>query len=279
MFFNDHTGACETKCDDGFKLNVLGVCVECEVLTEDGICMTLADFWEEEICQKENFANNDCIQDVWNTMKDNNVGFETLTNFLGNSPKALLCLDIQDLGNTINGNTAPSGTISNAFITINLNSQKLNRSKLSIARTMLHEMIHAELLGYVVEAGGYDAFQAYAQQYNDSFLALWNYMDTYDDWQHEYMATHYIQQIADGLKELYPELLSQGFINYANNGELDYVSEDGWSWDDLFYYMAWEGLHETEQFQTDIVNTEKKEAYDNYRKELRDLESSTYECN
>ncbi|MEM6737568.1 MAG: hypothetical protein AAF620_16015 [Bacteroidota bacterium] len=225
----------------------------------------LADAWEEEICLKENFSNNNCVNGIWNIMKDNNVGYETLTNFLGDNPKADLCLNIKDLESSVNGNTDP--TISGE-ITINLNSRKLNRSKLSIARTLLHEMIHAELFSYVIEAGGYDNFQNYALNYNDEFLALWNYIDEYHQdgpWQHEYMADNYVTYIANGLQQLESFFISQSFKNAANSGYYFDVLGEEWNWDNFYEYMAWEGLHLTEQFQTDIVNNGIQNIYNIYR--------------
>ncbi|MEM0942187.1 MAG: hypothetical protein AAGI25_20715, partial [Bacteroidota bacterium] len=99
-------------------------------------------------------------------MKDKNVGYETLKRFLGDKPTADLCLDIKNIGDA-NGEAVRSGN----SVTINLNSSKLNRSKLSIARTLLHEMIHAELMSMVIEAGRYEDLQSFAQNYqgNDPF--------------------------------------------------------------------------------------------------------------
>ena len=246
-----------------------------ELTGEEGDCVSEADAWEQDICQKINFQNNDCIQEIWNKMKDENVGYETLTNFLGNSPKAELCLDIKDLGSGVNGNTDPRVP---GEITINLNSQTLNRSQLSIARTLLHEMIHAELFSYVIEAGGYDNFQEYAQNYNDEFLALWDYIDTYEDWQHEYMADSYITFIADGLQQLESYFISSSFRNAANNGYYFDVLGEDWNWDDFYNYVAWEGLHKTDQFQTDIVNRGLESKYEEYRSRLESDNDVNLDC-
>lgn len=242
-----------------------------------------ADAWEQEICQNEEFLNNDCVQDVWNKMKELNVGYETLKNFLGDNPKAELCLDIKDLGsatNSPNGNAGPSGTYNNATVTINLNSEKLNRSKLSIARTLLHEMIHAELWSMVIEAGGYDNFQSYAENYDNEFLAIWNYIEEFEPkgWQHEYMADNYITYIADGLRSLEPFFVSSSFKNATNNGYYDNVIGESWNWDNFYDYMAWAGLHNTEQFQTDIVDKNLKNKYDQYRLRFEDGNSVNLDC-
>ena len=73
------------------------------------------------------------------------------------------------------------------------------------------------------------------------------------------MAENYVQYIADGLKELHGDLSSQGLIKLGN--ETTEVNGAPFSWDDLFYYMAWDGLHKTTQFQSDIIEKGKEGAY------------------
>lgn len=248
--------------------------------TSDGTCVSEADLWEQDICIKSAFSDNDCLSDIWNTMNQLNVGYETLTNFLGENPTAELCLDVKALSPSTNGNTTPSGSTSNALITININSQNMNRSKLSIARTLLHEMIHAELIRKVIQAGWYDNFETYAQNYNDEFLAIWDYIEEYntDGWQHEYMADQYIQYIADGLRKLEPFFISGSFKNAANNGYFSPTMGENWNWNDFYTYLAWEGLHNTGQFQSDIVSMGKKEKYDLYRDIFENNNSVDLDC-
>lgn len=248
--------------------------------------LSVADKWELDVCIKDAFKNNSCLLDVWNKLKASNAGYEVLAGFLKSNPESALCLDVKDLGSTVNGNTVTTGTLSNASITINLNSQKLNRSKLSVARTILHEMIHAELKRMVIEAGYYNHLEQFAANYqgDDPFMMIWEYYNTYGNyvsgvnpgWQHEYMADYYIEFIASGLAELHPLLSSQAFINHGN--DTSDVLGDPFSWNDMFYYMAWVGLQETEQFQTDIVNKGKQEIYGEYLR-IADQESLTNKCN
>ncbi len=263
-------------------------CSDCQTYEE-----AMAALWEEEVKLEDNFKNNDCVMDIWNTMKDLDVGYETLANFLKDDPKAELSFDIQQLPN-VNGRNyqtisynPTTGEISSASSTIILNSNKLNRSKLDIARTLLHEMIHAELFSMVVEAGGYDDLEAFAQnasEEDDPFKVIWEYYqehgsyiaDSNPGWQHEYMADNYIEYIAAGLKELHPILSSQGFSDYGNS--ISDVLGDTFSWNDMFYYMAWAGLQETEQFQTEIVDKGKNENY-NFYLTLVKQESLNNKCN
>jgi len=249
---------------------------------DDNLELEEAKLWEQEICKKTNFASNDCVSGIWEVMKQHDVGFETLKRFLGSKPLAELCLDIKNIGDA-NGNAARSGN----SVTINLNSTKLNRSKLSIVRTLLHEMIHAELISMIIEVGRYDDLQAYAQNYQgeEPFKIIWQYYDehkTYLEnvrpgWQHEYMADNYIDYIAQGLKELHPFLSSQGFINYRT-GSFVGNSQDIWSWDDFFIAMAWEGLEKTTTYQSEVVDKDLREIYDFYVSTAKQ-ESSTNKCN
>ncbi|MFA0964853.1 hypothetical protein AB9P05_23795 [Roseivirga sp. BDSF3-8] len=82
----------------------------------------LADQWEEDICLEENFAANECVKGIWDIMREHNVGYETLTRFTGDQPVAELCLDIQPLGDSINGRTFNKGT----EILIEVNNTKLS---------------------------------------------------------------------------------------------------------------------------------------------------------
>ena len=293
----------------GLTLDLVGskkntdVCLNGTYMNEKGECLTLsalAKNWEnDKITLTDAFKNDPCIMDIYNTMSELSVGYETLQNYIGGTPVAKLIFDIQDLseGNNegSNGISFVSGTYSNASVTITLNSKKLDRSKLSIARTLLHEMIHAELHGMVIEAGGYDHLQNFAVNYqgDDPFLMIWEYYqehgkyvaDENPGWQHEYMADNYIKYIAEGLKKLHPELSSQRFIDYV--GEKD-VFGSPWNWDDFFTALAWDGLKGvtnkdgifikyTESYQKDVIDKGLQNIYNFYSQDAT-LESSTNKC-
>lgn len=240
----------------------------------------IKSLWEEDICTTEEFDSNDCVKEIWNTMKESDVGYETIKNYIGEHPTAELCLNIKDLGGDVNGNTSTTGTYSDPVITINLNSQNLERSKLSIARTLLHEMIHAELYGMVIEARGYDNFHNYSQNYNNDFLAVWNYIEEFsiNGWQHEYMADYYIRYISTGLQKLEKYYVSESFKRAANDGYFHFAINEDWNWNSFYTYVAWEGLHETEQFQNDIIDKDLKNKYDKYRDSFESSNSVNLDC-
>lgn len=251
-----------------------------------------AEIWELGICEMDAFKNNACVQDVWTKMKENNVAYNSLSAFLGDKPIAELCFNIKNLNNdSINGNAHLTGTYSNALVTISLNSTQLNRPKLSIARTIIHESIHAELYAKVVQAGGTSNFENYVSNNpgKSEFELLWYFIkeniDSDANWQHEYMADYYIGAISSALKELKDDLLSPSFQNYVD-GSVFYVPGDtpgappvaiNWDWDDFYEALAWEGLTKTVEWGECSSAFKNKNL--SYMQQFKDLEISAYECN
>ena len=247
--------------------------------------------WLESICETDAFKNNSCVQDVWTKMKENDVAFNSLTAFLGDKPIAELCFDIKDLNDPTRktqaqGKTQLTGTSTKALVTISINSTLLNRSKLDIARTIIHESIHAELFAMIVEAGGRENFNNYVTNNpgKSDFVLVWDYIQGYlppnGDWQHEYMADYYITAISNGLKELSDELLSDTFKNYYS-GSTFYPSSGSdaviWDWDNFYEAVAWVGLKETSEWGGKDPIFQNK--YNTYAQYLKDTEVGDYKCN
>lgn len=111
---------------------------------------------------------------------------------------------------------------------------------------------------------------------------IWEYYETHGDfsdtntgWQHELMAKNYVQYIADGLKELHGDLSSQAIKDlYPENSVFH---DDTFSWDNFFTYMAWTGLHKTDEFQSKIVDAGLEKEYSRYV-EVSNSESQTNKC-
>jgi len=155
---------------------------------ESGNCLSEVESWEQNVCTTNAFDNNPCLASVWNKLKSTNAAASLLDKF-ENSSWIDLCVDAS-LSSSANAQTSLSG--SNA--TINFNTSKLGRSQLSIARTFLHEMVHAELFRKVKSVGG-----TFSQ--ND-FPGIYDYFRRYyKNWQHQQMAAHYINTIANGLSQ------------------------------------------------------------------------------
>ena len=293
--YNDYTKQCEPRCGANEVYSTIHGCVDrCdrgEIRNENGECVSEAEAWEEEICQEDAFKNNDCVQDIWNKMKRNDVAYDAIKRYLNDDDKLNLCLDIKSLNTddkNINGNAQPTVTFSNdqpisLSVTINLNSKRLNRSKLSIARTLIHEMYHAQLMEIIFQAGQFEDYQNHAANYQeqDDFLTLWNYYQETGitnignaDFHHEYMAQNYIDDIASGLKILHSELSSQGFIDYVEGYPFSLTGFNeniNWNWNDFLTALAWSGLEGTEAWED--LSPRTRQLYEQY------AEYENYETN
>lgn len=248
-----------------------------------------ADLWEEGICYTEDFETNQCLNDILDLMNQNDIGYDLLTGFTSDEPVAELCFDLKVLDVDVNGN---AGTNEDGTVTITINSDNLDKSKLAVARTILHEMIHAELIGMVIQAGMYENLQEYAESYegDDSFMMIWEYYSEYGHyikdvqagWQHEYMADYYITYMGEALQTLSGDLLSQAFIDHFD-GELLCVDPQvgdcfTWNWSEFYTALAWGGLTKTQQY-VDSFNEFEQAKYAIYRRELNEIELISYRCN
>jgi hypothetical protein len=148
----------------------------------------------------------------------------------------------------------------------------LGRSYLQIARTLVHEAIHAELFRKRQEMVNSGQQSDCGTEQPKSFEDLWCYYLYYktpadsENYHHEYMADHYVKTIAGALGEMHPELSSQRFIDLMNQGlyALDGTRYD-WSWPDFFKALAWQGLEETNEYKNviekDSESNKKHKAY------------------
>ena len=140
------------------------------------------------------------------------------------------------LGNETNASTIKSG---NTFI-IKINANTLSsRTTLGLARTVIHEGIHARLREFLFRKGG-------TVSKND-FPGVYEYYRIYqDNWDHQQMADFYRGTIAKGLKQFdngqhtdqfYDDMAWEGLANIvdANNRPNEIYTE------------AWKKLTDTEQ--------------------------------
>ena len=122
-----------------------------------------------------------------------------------------------DIGNETNASTATplqSGIKDTFVISINHNTLS-ERTSLGLARTILHEGIHARLWEF--------AYRNEGKVDKNDFPGIYEYMRIYGkNWDHEQMAQFYRQTIAKGLKQ---------FDNAQNP-------------DSFYDALAWEGLSE-----------------------------------
>ena len=160
----------------------------------------------------------DCVYDK---LTESSTDFKNaIKKFDGDFPVSHLKLIMEDLGNTRGETRAPNGAGSSPdyVITIaiksNSNIHGVNyRPNLMTAKTIAHEVIHAEMfrkLLSVLDNGGNIAGVTRQQFLNvrNNFPGLYDYYKRYsfntstpNNAQHQAMATHYRQTIADILKD------------------------------------------------------------------------------
>lgn len=159
---------------------------------------------------------------VYNKMvnNSNNINW-ILENFLDGNKPSQFNLNLQmstTLGNGTNASTATpaqSGMPNTFVISINQNRSENINTMLTVARTILHEGIHARLWEFYYRDG-------VGVTPND-FPGIYEHMRIYGkNWDHEQMAAFYRTTIAEGLKQ---------FDNAQHT-------------DEYYDALAWEGLSE-----------------------------------
>jgi hypothetical protein len=132
---------------------------------------------------------------------------------------------------TANGQTWYKGP--NQPIEITFNVDRMNRSALEVARTIVHEMIHAEMYRALNTQGLEDSdlsFKETFEEYTRQFFGD-------EDIHHSYMADYWVDKMANMLELIHPQL---GYL-----GLNDFLSP--WAYPtgipkDFYKALAWEGL-------------------------------------
>jgi hypothetical protein len=126
------------------------------------------------------------------------------------------------------------------------------RPNLLVAKTIIHEVIHAELyrkLLSLANQGSLD-FSGWSQQQQinytitlrDNFPGIYDYYRRYKDWQHAQMATHYRETLARMLQEY----------------DIGTVVPNNQQPQQLYMDLAWEGLRYPDiSTWNDLPQTEK----------------------
>ncbi|RAV27418.1 hypothetical protein [Sinomicrobium soli] len=176
---------------------------------------------------------------VYNKLNNLGTSFASaIKKFDGEFPVAHLKFDMEDLGSSVKGRTLAPGvnqSSPNYVITIRLNNNATSagvdyRPNLMVAKTIAHEVIHAEMyrkLLSLANQGNLD-FSGWSQQQQidymlsirDNFPGIYDYYRRHKNWQHQQMANHYLQTIAEMTKE------------FDNSQHTDQFYTD----------LAWEGL-------------------------------------
>ncbi|MGY0426793.1 MAG: hypothetical protein ACWIPI_08200 [Polaribacter sp.] len=148
---------------------------------------------------------------------------------------------MEDLGNTRAETRIPNGAGSSPdyVITIALNNnsttQGVNyRPNLMTAKTIAHEIIHAEMfrkLLSVLDNGGNISGVTRQDILNKTkdFPGIYDYYRRHKNWQHQQMATHYRQTIADILQSFDNSQHSRQFYMDLSWEGLKYPNISTWS--------------------------------------------------
>ncbi|MFZ3575828.1 hypothetical protein [Tenacibaculum finnmarkense] len=206
-------------CQQGFQDNGFGECEQIERLKDDF----------DQIDASKLTGKAEC---VYNKMVDNNNNINwILNNFkdgIRPSEFDLKFVMATDLPNSVNGRTLPAN---NNTIVIKINSNTLSdRTSLEVARTILHEGIHARLEEFAKRDG------SNATDFPGIYDYYWR--NNKNTWSHQQMAAHYIGTIAKGLKQYdnaehsnqyYNDLAWNGLYKISNGANNPPIFTDAWN--------------------------------------------------
>jgi len=158
---------------------------------------------------------------VYNKLKNLSTGFiEAIQKFDGKFPVSHLKFAMDDLGSKVAGQSRPpidlgNGPVSPDYvITIVLNNNANSkagvhyRPNLLVAKTIGHEVIHAEMFRKLMSLTQESDFDGFNRQEiinllsNGDYPGIYDYYRTYKtNWSHQQMANHYRETIADMLED------------------------------------------------------------------------------
>ncbi|NDK56047.1 hypothetical protein [Pontibacter fetidus] len=165
-----------------------------------------------------------------------------VTDYESNGGTVNLTYKVGSLTSGRNGECDPTdNTFKNIVITIDENYINSART-IQVARTFLHESVHAKIFSYLRQIEGYEnldkdnfpvMYEAYvnAKKSGTSMDAVANRVH------HEEMAKHYVELIAKGLQEF-------DAMNH-NNPEVTIDHYRALAWDGLEQSTAWNNLQQT----------------------------------
>jgi len=191
-----------------------------------------ADFIDVKI--DPTFSSNAQVSAIYNKLKSQHTLQKMLSRFFGKHNPINLEFKVENLSDTLRlAETRPIGSAPNPYtnrIVIVIDGTKAaTRPDLMVAKTIIHEVIHAQIFRYIK----LDQLGILPSEYHKILTAMATYWSKFQranpkfdkqDWDHGYMAQHYLATIAVALKE------------FDNNSNVPLC----------FYKMlAWEGLKQT----------------------------------
>jgi hypothetical protein len=216
----------------------------CSEEAQQDVIEELLEIFDEQIFLDDDFSDNTCLKSVYNDMGKASTFKSYLENFEAEFSVAHLRFSSST---TLAADTnAETSAPQNYLITITFNENNLNRPRLSVARTMIHEMIHAEIFRKLLSVAQHPSIQLDQNQLiqlRNDYPGLYDY---YMRWkwnipqgqspssaQHEAMAQHYRGIIKQALEEF-------------DNSQTDEIYE-ALAWTGLQNTVAWNSLSQTER--------------------------------
>jgi len=153
-------------------------------------------------------------------------------------------------------------------IEITLNSNLMGRSALEVARTILREMIHAEIYGAIKtnsptteDLSFRDTFEEYTKRYSGNNAI-----------HHNLMADKFVKYMADVLQQIHPQLGGSAYANFMNypGGYPNGVPRE------FYEALAWTGLQYANTLAYQALSPAKKLALDNH---LAKAQTGRKSCN
>jgi hypothetical protein len=190
----------------------------------------------DDVILDPSFNNNPCLMDTYSKLG----GGVTFQNFLQKFDNKFSIVDLKlTVGNSTKNPEASAWTFEpvNRSIEIRFNPTKLGTPQLNIARTFIHEMIHAEIYRQLLSVAGTSNIPWSADFINsvkDDFPVLADYYTRFvynvptgqqpSSAQHELMADHYRDIIIQAMKEFDPTQSNETYtalswIGLMGNGE------------------------------------------------------------
>ena len=249
------------------EFNDLENCYE----NNDNFVVCFEEFFDDQIFIDQDFKDNDCLKSVYDQMGKATKFQEYLQNFEPDASVAHLRFrydenfkinQLEQYHNALAITEPPLGNTNvadyNINITfngdVNLTSSIHGKSKLIIAVSFIHEMIHAEIFRKMLSAaqfGNLDPVNMTPEQQvnfvnnlQNNFEGIWDYyVDRWrEDWGHQLMAQHYVDIIVSAISE------------YDNNAHSQ-ATYEALAWVGLYDTIAWENLT-TEQQTAHETNRE-----------------------
>ena len=158
-------------------------------------------------------------------------------------------------------------------IIVTLNQSYINScSMVELARTLIHESIHAELSVKVAKLEGYFGKDMMLDKEFSDLWSKYKILKDLDQQQHNLMAENYINTIAKGVEA----------YHMNNRAEFEetrstQIGEEWFNYDEFYKSIAWVGLDKTSQYTEKSKDTDWKTKYDRYR--VRANSWDTKSCN